>query len=129
MKILLISLLIVPSILLAKDISSHDSGIWSLTATDKMKRWVVIHNLKEGSKSGVYHIEVIGRSNGHAIWQIQRIVTHMAITEQALSKSVVKPLKNGAVYPESFNNAYAKWKEINSGKARNICTTTVIECM
>ena len=130
MKTLLTALLIfLPSIASANNILSHKLGIWSLPSAESMKRWVIIHNLEESRESGIFHIEVIGRENGDARWQIKRLVAHMAITDHALKNSVVNPLKKGGVYPETFDNAYSKWKDQNKGKGGNICKTTVLKCM
>jgi len=128
-KRLIILFLMLPTMTTANNILSHEPGIWSLPSTESMKRWVIIHNLHESRKSGIYHIEVIGRNNGDAIWQIKHLVAHMAITEQALKNSVITPLKKGGVYPETFDNAYAKWKKENKDKGGNICSTSVLECM
>jgi hypothetical protein len=72
---------------------------------------------------------VIGRKHGNAAWQVEHLVRHMAITEKALKASVKTPLNKGAVYPESFNNAYSSWQKENDGKGGAICDTSLIECM
>ncbi|WP_446809106.1 DUF5086 family protein [Methylomonas sp. 2BW1-5-20] len=104
-------------------------GTWSIASNHNEHRWVIIHNLNEAPKSGVYHIEVIGRGNGKPIWNIRHIANHMAITEEALSRSVIKPLNKGGVYPESFEWAYKSWQDTNDGKGGFICKTDVIQCL
>ncbi|MCP5197139.1 MAG: DUF5086 family protein [Gammaproteobacteria bacterium] len=111
------------------DLAAHRSGIWSIESTRDMNRWLVIHNLESAKTTRVYHIEVIGRKQGNAAWQVERLVRHMAITEKALKASVKEPLKNGSVYPESFYNAFAAWQQENNGKGGSICDTSVMECM
>lgn len=111
------------------DLSGHRSGIWAIESTQGMSRWVVIHNLEEAKATGIYHIEVIGRQNGDAEWEILHLVRHMAITGEALNRSVIEPLKNGAVYPESFNDAFDLWRKENDGTGGEICDASVVECM
>ncbi len=128
-RITIIVLLSLPATVAATDIASHEAGIWSIAPTDTMKRWIVIHNLQEAKVSGVFHLEVIGRNNGDAVWQIKHLVPHMAITEEALKKSVVAPLNRGGVYPETYENAYSMWLKENNGTGGSICNTSVVECM
>ena len=94
-----------------------------------MKRWIIIHNLKEAKISDIFHIEVIGRGNGDAVWQVQHLVSHMAITGEALRKSIIKPLNRGGVYPGTYENAYSDWLKENNGTGGSICKTSVMECM
>lgn len=108
------------------DIFDHAAGIWALPDDQDHKRWVVIHNLEEAKKSDICHIEVIARKKGDPKWSITRICPHMAITVKALAHCVTGPLTSGAVYPESFNDAYAAWKK---GTKKEICTQSVMDCM
>lgn len=110
-------------------LQTHKTGIWSIEGTEDMDRWIVIHNLNEASESGMYHIEVIGRKNGEPEWSIVRIQSHMAITEGALKKSVIAPLKKGAVYPEVYNDAFREWTLQNKKGTADICLKTVTECL
>ena len=125
----IILLLFLPAIVVAEDIASNTTGIWSIAPAETMRRWVVIHNLQEAKVSGIYHLEVIGRKNGDAAWQIKHLVPHMAITKEALEKSIIKPLNKGGVYPETYENAYSKWVKENNGKGGVICKTSILECM
>lgn len=108
---------------------SHPLGIWSLASTPKENRWLIIHNLTEANISGTYHIEVIARAKGDPVWKIKHIANHLAITESALTRSILTPLKKGAVYPESFESGYSKWKALNDGKGGEICQTSVAQCL
>lgn len=113
----------------APDIFGHPSGIWQVQATAGQKRWLIIHNLKEARISGIFHIEIIGRDKGRPGWSVVHVCNHMALTLEALKRSVIRPLKSGAVYPESFDSAYARWKnEADQGRPE-ICTTTVMDCL
>ena len=111
-------------------LQQHPIGIWSIAdGVKEERRWLIIHNLKEGAKSGVFHIEVIGRGKGQPVWNIRHISNHMAISEKALLRSVIKPLNKGAVYPESFENAYKAWHAQNNGKGGFICHSDVLQCL
>jgi hypothetical protein len=111
------------------DINGHQSGIWSVESTEKQERWIVIHNLNEGLRSGIYHIEVLGLEKGAPAWQVKHLVNHMAITEKALQSSIRKPLKKGTVYPETFDEAYRKWLHQGGGKTGPVCDTSIAHCM
>ena len=90
---------------------------------------MIVHDIENSVNSGIYHIEVIGRAHNAPAWQVERLVRHMAITEKALKASVKKPLIKGAVYPESFDSAYAEWRQENKGKGGMVCDTTVLDCI
>jgi hypothetical protein len=108
------------------DIFAHKTGIWALPDDEGHHRWVVIHNLEEARTSGTFHIEVIARKQGDPKWAISRLCPHMAITAEALARSVTRPLDSGAVYPEAFNDAYRAWK---ATRHKAICTESVLACL
>lgn len=110
-------------------LQTHKPGIWSVSATKKQNRWIVIHNLDQAKTTGIYHIEVIGRDIRAPTWQIQHLANHIAITEAALVASVLKPLTKGAVYPESFDSAYRAWQSQNQGQGGVICKQPILECL
>jgi len=110
-------------------IFSHKPGIWAIEGKGTLARWVVIHNLPEAKDTGVFHIEVVGRVKGKPSWDIKRICSHMAITKDALKRSVTKPLNKGAVYPEAFDDAYAGWKKDAEAGKKTICDRSVPECL
>jgi hypothetical protein len=112
----------------ASAIFDHKAGIWSIASTGKLSRWIVIHDLAASAKSGVFHIEVIGRHKGRPAWDIEHLCNHMAITRAALEKSVRKPLKSGAVYPESFDTAFARWQKQPEAE-RPVCDSSLFECL
>jgi hypothetical protein len=111
------------------DIFGHKSGIWQIEGTAGQKRWLIIHNLEDAKNIGLFHIEIIGRNKGQPVWSIVRLCDHMAISQEALRRSVIRPLKSGGVYPESFDAAYAKWKNKSDQGRSDICTTTVADCL
>ena len=110
-------------------IYSHKAGIWQIAEKGTLSRWIVIHNLDEARGSGIFHIEVIGREKGRQSWEIKRIRPHMAVTLEALKRSVIKPLQTGAVYPESFDDAYATGKKDFDAGKKDVCDTSVLECI
>lgn len=120
----IIALLLSP---IAGAVDLHSSEIWSIKGTKLQNRWIIIH--PEIPSSGIYHIEVIARAKGDPVWKIKHLANHLAITEAALSRSILAPLKKGAVYPESFNNGYSQWKSLNSGAGGEICQTDVVQCL
>jgi len=130
----LCAMLILPVAVQAEDrpktaLQDHRPGIWSLPPDRGESRWLVIHGLAQSAQSGVYHIEVLRRATGDPVWKIGRLANHMAITEAALARSVVAPLKKGAVYPESFDDAYRKWQAQNDGAGGTVCQTEVLQCL
>lgn len=107
----------------------HKPGIWEIAPEGKLSRWVVIHNLSEARDTGVFHIEVMGREKGRPAWDVKRIRAHMAVTKDALKRSVVKPLDRGAVYPEAFDDAYAQWERDADGGRKVVCEGSILECL
>lgn len=90
---------------------------------------MVIHNLNEAKTTSIYHIEVIERKDGDAEWQILYLVHQMTITKETLNRSVIKPLKKGAVYPKSFNYALDIWRKKNDGAGGEVCHSSEVEYM
>src|SRR5262245_23616993 len=93
------------------DLLSNKTGLWSIAPDGPVTRWVEIHNLNEAAATGIFHVEVLGVRQGDPNWKVQHLVPHLAITAAALQRSVVKPLKKGSVYPETFDNAYSQWQK------------------
>jgi hypothetical protein len=113
----------------ASDVLRHENGLWSLETVDSIRRWVVIHNLRDADEHTVLHIEVLARKAGAPAWQFDRLAAHMAITMNALTHSVRRPLVRGAVYPESFDNGFRLWTQQSRIGAAPVCTTTVDRCL
>jgi len=106
-----------------------NSDIWQLPATTHSTRWLVIHHRAASTSDGIYHIEVLERAKGAPVWQLKHLASHMAITTSALRASIVKPLKRGAVYPETFDFAYAAWKLQHAQGKTIICESNVVACL
>jgi len=113
----------------AVSLQTHPAGIWSIAATPKENRWLIIHNLAQAKQSGIYHIEVIARGKGDPVWKIKHVANHLAISETALQRSILAPLNKGAVYPESFESGYHRWQQQNNGAGGEICQTDVVRCL
>lgn len=106
-----------------------DHEIWKLSSQAGTHRWLIIHSKEQKDALPLYHVEVLERKSGEKPWHFKRLAAHMAITEEALKRSVIKPLDKGAVYPESYEAAYAEWKKINAQGVAAVCRTSVNECL
>jgi hypothetical protein len=106
-----------------------DHDLWALDGSPTTSRWLVIHNLQEGRKTGVYHVEVLERATGDPAWRFTRLAAHLAVTEKALRASVRKPLTRGRVYPEQFDAAFAKWRDARKAGGGVVCDRTVLACL
>ncbi len=89
--------------------------------------WCIIRDLDSSDK--LLHIEVVCRKNGAKIWDIEKILPHLAITQTALEKSLVKPKKKGDVYPEQYEEQFTKWKEERSRGPAYICDESIGKCL
>jgi hypothetical protein len=105
------------------------SSLWVLPSAGRATRWLQIHNLSDARDEGIYHVEVMERKDGDPVWKFKRLASHMAITESALRASIVKPLKTGSVYPESFNDSYREWKNAELAGHAFVCTSNVTACL
>jgi hypothetical protein len=106
----------------------HQLGLWQIAPQGSLTRWIEIHNLDEAKQSGVFHIEVLGQRKATTRQPLQHLKSHMAITLEALKRSVLRPLRSGSVYPESFNGAHAHWLSLPEAD-RQVCTRSVLECL
>lgn len=109
-------------------LQDNPKGIWSLAKSGKDMRWIVIHSSTKTEQAIIYHIEVLGRSPSDPAWKIKHLVAHMAITEQALTHSVVAPLASGYVYPETYDSAYRAWQAQNNGLGGAVCQIDINHC-
>jgi hypothetical protein len=105
------------------------SDIWELPPSSTGSRWLVIYNLASAEVDGIYHVEVLERAFGAETWNIKHVANHLAVTPAAMRASIIKPLKKGAVYPESFEYAYAEWKKQKVQGSASVCTISVLECL
>ena len=112
---------------------------WEVRGAPGKITWVELHlqptrlPLQGDPGSGdpsVIHVELLTRKRTDKSWEVEHLQPHVAITLDALRRSVVRPLrpKNG-VYPESFNFGYKHWKEEADAGKRIVCSTTLYECV
>lgn len=106
-----------------------DADLWSIAAPAGMRRWIEIHDRAAVPPGGVYHVEVLERRAGDPPWKLRHLAPHLAVTEAALRASVLKPLREGAVYPESFDAAYARWRQLEARGAAPVCGTRIGLCL
>jgi hypothetical protein len=106
-----------------------DSDLWSLAAPAGMHRWIEIHDRAAVPPGGIYHIEVLERRVGDPPWKLRHLAPHLAVTTAALRASVLKPLRKGSVYPESFDAAYARWRELEARGAAPVCDSRIDLCL
>jgi hypothetical protein len=129
MKTILLLLGLLFTNLADAEINLDNNTIWSISDSKKQNRWLIIHNLNQANASGIYHIEVLGKDKKAPAWQIEHLAKHIAITKQALLKSIIKPLTKGDVYAESFDSGFAQWQKQNNGNGGAVCISSVLECL
>jgi hypothetical protein len=124
-----VSILLTGAAGVAKPAVPGDREVWEVASDSKTVTWLVIHNLAEGKTSGLFHIEVLERQKTEPAWRFKRLAAHMAITQAALRASVRKPLGSGRVYPEQFDQAFARWQAQRDTGGAPICEQTVLACL
>jgi len=131
MQFFLIAMLtsLVPTAAFAEWTGLIAGDIWAIRPTAKETRWLVIHDRESAQVEGLFHVEVLALGKGAEPWRVRHVAKHMALTEEALRASIVNPLRRGAVYPESFDDAYAKWKEQSKEGRALICRSEVLACL
>lgn len=75
--------------------------------------------------TGVAHVSILSKKKSSPAWEVEWINPHVAITTDALKRSVIRPLKIRAAYPERFFEAYARWKEDAKNGIAVICSTSI----
>ncbi len=103
-----------------------DKKIWSLDAPNGFTRWLILREQAKGQHGDLYHVEVLELKDGAKPWEFKRLEAHMALTENALRWSIGRAMSKGDVYPETFDNAYAMWKE---ERKPPICKTNISDCL
>jgi hypothetical protein len=100
-------------------------GSWSLDTSDGIERWLVVHAVPS-DHDPAFHIEVLQAAIGDPAWKFRRLVPHMAVSEEALRRSIHGRSSRKEPYPEAYDYAYESWRK----DGRNtICTTTVTQCL
>src|SRR5438552_3853049 len=98
---------------------------WEVRGRSDKITWVELHDVDPADPS-VIHVEVLSRRKADDPSEIHHVRGHLAITLDALQRSVVRPLRDKrGVYPESFEFAYKRWQEEAAAGKRDVCTTTL----
>jgi len=105
------------------------SPLWSIRSDEGKIRWIEIHNLATAAADGVYHLEVMERLRASPASQFKPLARHMAVTEEALRASLVEPLGKGSVYPESFEEAFGRWKAAQAANHAFVCKVSINACL
>jgi Domain of unknown function (DUF5086) len=106
-----------------------EGSAWLLPDTATDLRWLEIHNVEHASTEALYHVSVLSRHKGDPVWNLKRLVAHMAITESALARSVSpRAARLRAAYPETYEEAYRSWLTLREKGSAPVCDTNVMEC-
>lgn len=109
----------------AAETDLYSSDFWEIAGTSKNVTWVEIHNSQEARKSGIAHVSILTKKKGDPGWELAWVHPHLAITTDALKRSVIRPLKIKGAYPEKFMEAYGRWKEDEKRGTASVCTTSI----
>ena len=105
------------------------SPLWSIRSDEGKVRWIEIHNLATAAADGVYHLEVLERFSAAPVSQFKPLARHMAVTEAALRASLVEPLGKGSVYPESYAEAFSRWRAAQAENHAFVCKVSINDCL
>lgn len=91
---------------------------------------VIVHECEViPDKKEVCHVEVANFTPGQAPGY-KRLVIHLAITADALRRSIVEPAKKTLnFYPEEYEGALASWKENALNGDAQICDFELVKCL
>jgi len=104
----------------------YSIACWLLPGSPGKITWVEIMNREEAKATGIAHVWVLARKKGAPKWEIEHVCYHIAITTEALRRSVTQPYKTaGAYYPDVYYERLESWRrEQKEGKAI-VCTTSI----
>ncbi len=92
-----------PSAYAAERTDIYSTARWEISGPTSQTTWIEIFNGKEVKTSGVAHISVHARKKGQPVWEACWICPHIAITTEALKRSVIHPYKGRGMYPAIKN--------------------------
>ena len=130
MRALLLAVALMTGIPLARADPQPDiysSNLWEINGQPTKITWIEIHNSKEAQSSGITHVSVHARKKGSPVWELEWVCSHIAITTDALKRSVIRPLKERGAYPEHFYEAYHRWQADEKNGKAIICSTSIQE--
>jgi uncharacterized protein DUF5086 len=115
--------------LLAEQPALRSFKNWEVRGAPDSITWIELHDV-DATDPSVIHVEVLSRKKRDPNSGPRHMRAHLAITLDALQRSVVRPLRDQrGVYPESFYFAHKHWQEEAAVGKREVCTTTLYECV
>jgi hypothetical protein len=75
---------------LPQNTNVYTSDYWIISDSGDKYIWIEIHNREEAQKTGIAHISVLSRLKSGPVYEFKRIYAHLAITTDALQKSVIR---------------------------------------
>lgn len=103
----------------------YSTPFWEIAGPPGKVTWVEIHNIPEAQTTGVAHVSIITRKKGAPVWELEWVCPHVAITTDALRRSVIRPFKTRGSYPERFNEAYYRWQQDEQKGTAQIYSTSI----
>jgi hypothetical protein len=100
--------------------------MWVVDETAKTLTWVEIHQTDDSQSTGIFHVSVHMMKKNSREDYLGRW-NHLAITRDALERSVIRPIKHRWFYPEGFEEGYHTWQEERKKGTEFVCTTTVAD--
>lgn len=107
-----------------RDFSLH--RMWVVDETSKTMTWVEIHQTDDTQSTGIFHVSVYlmkKNSRSDYLWRCP----HLAVSRDALERSVIRPIKRAGFYPESFEQGYNYWQQDQKKGTAFVCTTTIAD--
>jgi hypothetical protein len=113
----------------AEEPTVETAKYWEIAGPADKVTWIEIHSFQKIDNIDVAHIEVLSRKKDSKPWEFEHLLPHLAITVDALKKSVLRPLKVHSVYPESYESDYNLWKkQFDEGNAV-VCKTSISDAL
>jgi len=109
----------------APSLDLYASAYWEIKGEAEKLTWIEIQNPDEARSGGLAHVSVLARKKDAPVWQVEWIRAHIAITAEALARSVVRPLKIRGSYPEKYLDARRHWDEDRVKGVALVCTTSI----
>ena len=103
----------------------YSTNFWEVEGKTGYVTWVEIYNSPEARTNGIAHVSVVRQKQDDPVWKLEWVCPHIAITTDALKRSVIRPLKAKGAYPEHFYEALNRWKEDKRKGTAVIYSTSV----
>ncbi len=111
------------------DVGFVQESMWELPGTPSEDRRLEVHQVEGTGATALIHISVLSLPKERPAWDSRHIIPHMAITQAALRQSGIRPApKQLMSYPETYNEAYKRWRELRAQGNAPICETSVLDC-